>query len=122
MLMSAAGAAEEDVGLGRVHTQTFAVPPGHAVVYKCRVKKGDVGFVIREIREGQAPLDIRKSCRIRTDAQVQGEIKATTRARSIALVFDNKNLAVAKADSVKKIMGAAKDIGLLLKAKTVVYW
>lgn len=112
-MLSAAGATEADIGLQRIHTQTFSVPPGHTVVYKCRIKKGDIGFAIREIRIDKPSVDIKPLIRIRSDAQVQGEIKATTRARNIALVFDNKGLAPAK---------AAKDIGLLLKSKTVCFW
>ena len=113
LLLSAAGASEAHIGLQRVHTQTFFVPPGHTVVYKCRIKKGEVGFAIREIRVDRPPTDIKALTRIRSDAQVQGEIKATTRPRNIALVFDNK-----KFDAP---MGA-KDLGLLLKAKTVCFW
>ena len=115
LLLSASGASEIQVGLQRVHTQTFSVPPGHTVVYKCRIKKGDIGFAIREIRGGdRPPSDIKPMTRIRSDAQVQGEIKATNRARTIALVFDNKKLDA-------PVVGV-KDLGLLLKAKTVVFW
>jgi len=114
LLMSASGASEIHVGLQRVHTQTFSVPPGHTVVYKCRIKKGDIGFAIREMRGDRAPTDIKAMTRIRSDAQVQGEIKATNRPRSIALVFDNK-----KFDAP---LSGVKDLGLLLKAKTVCFW
>jgi hypothetical protein len=113
LLLSAAGATEAQVGVARIYTQTFSVPSGHTVVYKCRIKKGDIGFAIREIRVDQVPIDLKPLVRIRSDAQVQGEIKATTRPRNIALVFDNKKLAPAK---------AAKDLGLMLKSKTVCFW
>lgn len=113
LLLSAAGASETHIGLQRVHTQTFSVPPGHTVVYKCRIKKGEIGFAIREIRQDRAPTDIKPMARIRSDATVQGEIKATTRQRNIALIFDNKKLDAP--------MGA-KDLSLLLKAKTVCFW
>eukprot|EP01031_Cornospumella_fuschlensis_P039118 gene39118-47595_t len=107
LLLSLAGAVEKSIaGYGSVAVN-FTIPIGSSMIWKARVKKFDVGFSVREIRESEAnnsiPFIIEPLQRFTPDQPIQGEITAvTSRVRTIQLVFDNGHTA--------------------LQRKTVVYW
>eukprot|EP01034_Spumella_vulgaris_P030308 gene30308-37501_t len=92
LLLSADGAVERHISAFGNHSQTFVVPAGSAFVFKARVKKLDIGFSVREIKDSAGipviiePLSLRSS-----EANIQGQIPASDRARNINLFFDNSH-------------------------------
>eukprot|EP01039_Chlorochromonas_danica_P002937 gene2937-3204_t len=106
LLLSAAGAIEKKVSGYGQHTVTFALPVGQCMVWKARVKKIDIGFSIREMREDEngntTPLVIEPMQRYSADALIKGELTAADRPRTINLVFDNSHSP--------------------LQSKTIAYW
>ena len=92
LLLSAAGAVEKTINISSSWSQSFTVPAGSAFVWKARVKRYDIGFIVREIRNAANPsesLDIETLTRYRSDAPIQGHLPAVGYARNITLVFDN---------------------------------
>lgn len=90
LLMSAAGATEKFVNQGSSFSQTISVPAGSAFVWKARVKKGDIGFAIRETTDGPHK-DIEVMSRYGSESQIQGQLPAGHAARNITMVFDNSH-------------------------------
>lgn len=97
LLLSAAGAMEKTINISSVWSQSFTVPIGSAFVWKARVKRHDIGLIVRENRLNSATstntssdiIDIETLTRYRSDAPIQGHLPAVTYARNITLVFDN---------------------------------
>jgi len=89
LLLSAAGASEKVVGIHHVFTQSFQVPVGAAFVWKARVKKYDIGFCIKEIRDGKEDIEIESMQRVRSDALTSGQLAPGNYSRSFTIVFDN---------------------------------
>lgn len=92
LLLSAAGALERNIGISTFFSQSFTVPAGSAFVWKARVKRHDIGFIVRELRDSASPseaIDIESLTRYRSDAPIQGHLPAVTYSRTITLVFDN---------------------------------
>jgi hypothetical protein len=74
VLLSAAGAVEKTINVSSTLTQTFSIPPGSKFCWKVRVKKHDIGFAVREVKEGEPSLDIEPFTRYRFDTSIQGRI------------------------------------------------
>jgi hypothetical protein len=93
LLLSAVGAEEKSVPIHGQITETFIVPADSAFVYKARVRKGDIGFSLREIREPNIVIELEHMTRYRSDQLIQAEIPATEIGppRTYQLVFDNSH-------------------------------
>ena len=92
LLLSAAGATEKQIAAYGNHSQTFVVPAGSAFVYKARVKKLDIGFSVREIKDNDGiPVIIEPLLVHSSEAQIQGKIPPSERQRNINLFFDNSH-------------------------------
>lgn len=92
LLLSAAGATEKHIAAYGNHSQTFVVPAGSAFVYKARVKKLDIGFSVREIKDNDGiPVIIEPLVVHSSEAQMQGKIPPSERQRNINLFFDNSH-------------------------------
>jgi hypothetical protein len=103
LLLSAAGAVENHIKPYGNLSPLFNLPPNHAFVYKVRVKKLDISFTVREIRDGDSPpLVLEGPQRYNSDSSIQGRIAPSDRSRTINLFFDNSHAP--------------------LHGKTVVYW
>ena len=89
LLLSAAGATEKTLNIRGTYTQTFAIPSGSAFVWKARVKKNDIGFAVKEVKDQQPPVDIEPLNRYTSNTLIQGQIAASSQARNISLIFDN---------------------------------
>ena len=72
LLLSAAGAVEKYVNINSSYTQTFVVPAGSAFVWKARVRKNDIAFAVREIRDNDTPIDLEPLIKYRSEAPIQG--------------------------------------------------
>jgi hypothetical protein len=101
LLLSMSGAIEKSIAAYGNHSPMFSLPAGSTFVYKVRVKKLDINFAIREVREGEAPFVIEPFTRYSADAVIQGTIEPVDRPRTINLFFDNS---------------------LAFQGKTVAYW
>jgi hypothetical protein len=74
ILMSASGATEKSINMNSTYTQIFAVPAGSSFVWKVRVKKNDIGFAVREIREiDSSVIDIEPLIRYTSSVPIQGK-------------------------------------------------
>jgi hypothetical protein len=72
LLLSAAGATEKTININSSYTQSFVVPAGSAFAWKARVKKYDIGFAVKEIRENDVAVDIEMMAKYRSDSPIQG--------------------------------------------------
>ncbi len=92
LLLSAAGAVERHINAFGNYSQTFVVPAGSAFVFKARVKKNDIGFSVREIKENEGIPQIIEPLTVHShEAQIQGKIPSSERNRNINLFFDNSH-------------------------------
>lgn len=92
VLFSAAGATEKQIAAYGNYSQTFVVPANSAFVYKARVKKLDIGFSVREIRENDGiPVVIEPLLLHSSEAQIQSKIPPSERQRIINQHFDNSH-------------------------------
>lgn len=92
LLLSAAGAVEKHIHAFGNYSQTFVVPAGSVFVYKARVKKHDIGFSVREIKENDGTPQIIEPLTVHSaEAQIQGRIPSSDRTRNINLFFDNSH-------------------------------
>ena len=73
LLLSAAGATEKTININSSFNQTFSVPAGSAFAWKVRVKKYDIGFAVREVRDNNTIQDIEMMARYSASAPIQGE-------------------------------------------------
>jgi hypothetical protein len=89
LLLSAPGATEKIIALHGTHAQTFLVPAGSTFVWKARVKRGDIGFAVREMRENANPVDIESVMKYRSESLIQGQLPPSNTARNIKVIFDN---------------------------------
>ena len=90
LLLSAEGAIEKTIAIYKNHTHSFHVPAGSAFVWKARVKKFDIGFIVREqLTENETPIDIQTEKNYRSESQIQGRLPPQQYNREIVLIFDN---------------------------------
>lgn len=106
VLLSAAGSVEKKISGYGSHSVLYSLPAGSALVWKARVRKLDIGFSVREVRENESstsvPFIIEPMQRFGAGALIKGELTAADRPRTINLIFDNSHSA--------------------LQGKTVLYW
>ena len=72
LLLSASGAIEKTINLNSSYNQVFVVPAGSSFVWKARVKRHEIGFAVREIRENEPAIEIEPLSKYRYDMLIQG--------------------------------------------------
>lgn len=106
LLLSSIGAVEKKIAGYMNHTVEIALPSGNGMVWKARVKKHDINFTVKELRNSDGassiPLVIEPSRRCGPNDLIQGMLEPISRPRTITLIFDNSHSA--------------------LQRKTVVFW
>ena len=71
LVMAASGAIEKSIGVSSTYNATFVVPAKSSFVWKARVKRNDIGFAVREVRERDS-IDIESLEKYRFDNPIQG--------------------------------------------------
>lgn len=98
VLLSCAGAVEKKIAGYSSHTVAVTLPAGSRLIWKARVKKFDIGFTVREMREtgsgSSVPIVIEPPQRYNADAWMKGEVPEANRQRTINIVFDNTHTAL----------------------------
>jgi len=91
LLLSAAGAVKRSIPIHGHFSQIFAVPAGQKLVWKARVKRQDIGFMVKEIKDNEGMVDIEPLQKYSHRSQIQGQIEVSTVSRNITLTFDNSH-------------------------------
>jgi hypothetical protein len=90
MLLSSAGAIQKTIAMRGIHSQTYELPAGSGMVWKARVKKLDIGFIVRELHDGsELSRDTEAIPKYKSDQPIQGELTPASRNRKITITFDN---------------------------------
>lgn len=90
LLLSAVGAVRKSIPMHGNYTQVYSVPAGSNMVWKARVKRQDIGFIVKEINLTDS-IEIEPLQRYKADAQIQGQLDRSNKSRSIQLIFDNSH-------------------------------
>ena len=97
LLLAASGVVEKVIVPRSSHVQSYNIPQGQKMVWKARVKKGDIGFGIKLLVESTNVMssgtekDIQAIEKYGPERQIIGELKAVNYDRRINMIFDNSN-------------------------------